>query len=302
MDYFTAVRAFVRIVETGSFIKASDSLQLPRNTVTKLVQSLEAHLRIKLLNRTTRHVSPTTDGNAYYQRMSRILEEWEEVESELVSAQAHPRGRLRIDMATLIATQLVIPALPAFQARYPDLQLDIGSSDRPIDLVSERVDCVVRGGKVTDPSMIVRQIGDMPLVLCATRDYLDRHGEPMHPIDLAHGHTLIRYFYAGTSRQSPIELSSDEELVTVQGHHFISVNDGNALLAAGLAGLGVVNLLTAIAQPYIEEGKLIPLLTSWSAQPVPLSILYAPNRHLSTRVRVFVDWMVELFKGYPHMR
>lgn len=302
MDYFTAVRAFTRVVESGSFIKAADSLNLPRNTVTKLVQSLEAHLRVRLLNRTTRRVSATTDGAAYYERMSRVLEEWQEAESDLASAQAHPRGRLRVDMGSAMAAHVVIPALPAFQARYPDLQIDIGASDRPIDLISDGVDCVVRAGRLTDPSLIARHIGDLPFVLCATPGYLERHGEPAHPAELAQGHTLVRYFYAGSTRQSPIELRSGNERVSVQGRYFVSVNDGNALLTAGLAGLGVLHTLAVIAQSSIDEGRLVPLLTGWSADPIPISIAYPTNRHLSARVRVFVDWMVEIFQGVKKPR
>ncbi|HTD02598.1 LysR substrate-binding domain-containing protein [Undibacterium sp.] len=299
MDYFTAVKTFARVVETGSFARAADSLEVPRNTVTKLVQSLEAHLRVKLLNRTTRRVSTTNDGAAYYERMSRILEEWQEVESELTSAQSKPRGRLRVDMGATLASLLVIPALPAFQARYPDLQLDIGVSDRPVDLVSDRVDCVVRAGRVSDPSLIARHIGDLPFVTCASPDYLRDRKLPEHPADLEHKHTLIRYFYAGSSRQSPIVLNSGDEQVTLRGRYFVSVNDTNALLAAGLAGLGVLHVPAFVAKPHIEAGNLVSLLDNWAADPVPISIVYSANRHLSARVRVFVDWMVELFKSHP---
>jgi DNA-binding transcriptional LysR family regulator len=301
MDYFASVRAFTRVVESGSFVKAAASLDLPRNTLTKQVQALEAHLRTKLLNRTTRRVSMTNDGAAYYERMSRLIEEWEEVESELAHAQASPRGRLRVDMASATATQLVIPALPEFHARYPDVQLDIGISDRPADLVSERVDCVVRAGKVTDPSLIARHVGDLPFVACATPSYLKEHGEPRHPEDLDDGHMLVRYFFSGSGRQLPIELERGDERVTVKGRHFIAVNDGNALLAAALAGLGIVHMPAFIAQSHIDAERLVPVLADWTSDNVPISIVYSPNRHLSTRVRVFVDWMIELFRArtYP---
>lgn len=300
MDYFASVRAFTRVVESGSFVKAAASLDLPRNTLTKQVQALEAHLRTKLLNRTTRRVSMTNDGAAYYERMSRLMEEWEEVESELAHAQASPRGRLRVDMASATATQLVIPALPAFHARYPDVQLDIGVSDRPADLISERVDCVVRAGKITDPSLIARHVGDLPFVACATPDYLKKHGKPRYPEDLDDGHMLVRYFFSGSGRQLPIELERDGERVTVKGRHFIAVNDGNALLAAALTGLGIAHMPAFIAQSYIDAGRLVPVLIDWTADVVPISIVYSPNRHLSTRVRVFVDWMIELFRTRPN--
>ena len=291
-----AVRAFTRVVETGSFVKAAASLELPRNTVTKLVQGLEAHLRVKLLNRTTRRVSTTSDGTAYYERMARILDEWQEAESALTSAQASPRGRLRVDMAASMATMLVIPALPDFHARYPELQIDIGVSDRPVDLVSDRVDCVVRAGRIGDPSLIARHLGDVRFMTCATPDYLARHGTPLHPDELEHGHLLVRYFYAGSGRRLPLAFRRGEQHIEVKGRYFVSVNDANALLAAGLAGLGIMHGPAFVVQPHIAAGRLVPLLQDWTGEVNPVSIVYAPNRHLSTRVRVFVDWMVQLFK------
>lgn len=296
MDQFLAVRAFTAVVETGSFVKAANALELPRNTVTKLVQALEAHLRVKLLNRTTRRVSTTNDGTAYYERMARLIDEWQEADQALASAQSNPRGRLRVDMGATIATVLVIPALPEFQRRYPDLQIDIGVSDRPVDLLGDRVDCVVRSGVVTDPSLIARHIGDMAFVTTATPEYLRKHGLPTHPSDLENGHLLVRYFFAGTGRKLPIELVRGNERVNVKGRHFVGINDTNALLAAGLAGLGVMHSPAFIAEQHIASGVLVPLLRDWKADSVPLSIVYAPNRHLSTRVRVFVDWMVELIR------
>lgn len=296
MDYFNAVRAFARVAETASFVKAADSLNLPRNTVTKLVQSLEAHLRTRLLNRTTRRVSLTNDGAAYYERMARLLEEWQEVEAELAHAQARPRGRLRVDMASATATLLVIPALPTFQERYPDLQIDIGVSDRPSDFLADRVDCVLRAGKITDPSLVARPLGDFAFMTCASPAYLKRHGVPTHPSELEQKHLMVKYSYA-SGRHLPVELSRDGEQISVRGHHFVAVNDGNALLSAGMAGLGIVHLPAFIAQPQVDAGLLQPVLTEWQSEPISMSVVYAPNRHLSARVRVFVDWLIELFQN-----
>lgn len=298
VDYFNAVRVFTRVVETGSFVKAADSLQLPRNTVTKLVQSLEAHLRTRLLNRTTRRVSMTSDGAAYYERISRLLEEWQEVEAELAHARASPRGRIRVDMASATATMLVIPALGDFHRRFPDVQLDLGVSDRPSDFIAERVDCVLRAGKISDPSVIARHLGDFPFVTCAAPDYLAAHGLPGHPSELEQGHVLVKYFYA-SGRHLPLEVSRGTEQIAVRGRQFIAVNDGNALLAAGVAGLGIVHLPAFIAAPHIASGALRPILQDWQSAPVALSVVYAPNRHLSARVRVFVEWLVELFRDSP---
>jgi len=303
VDYFTAVRAFVRVVEVGSFARAADTLQFPRNTVTKLVQSLEAHLQVKLLHRTTRKVSPTTDGAAYFQRMSRLLDEWQEAEADVAHARNAPRGRLRVDMSTALAALMVIPALRGFQQRYPAMQLDIGASDRPADLVGEGIDCVVRAGAISDPSLIARHIGDLAMATCAAPDYLAQHGVPRHPADLASGHTLVRHFYAGSNRQSPVVLTHASDAAspaTISGQHFLSVNDTNAMLAAALAGLGVVHCPLFITGARIAARELQPLLQDWSAPAVPIHVVYPANRHLSARTRAFVAWMAELFAASPY--
>src|SRR3954453_15105180 len=181
MDQLAAMRAFARIVETGSFSKASDSLGLPRATVTKLIQSLEAHLRTSLLNRSTRRVAVTADGAAYYDRAARLLAEIEELDGTLASSQLRPKGRLRIDVPPALARDVIVPALDDFFGRYPEIQLDIGASDRPADLVAENVDCVIRGGTISDPSLIARKIAVLEMVTCAAPSYLARHGEPRHP-------------------------------------------------------------------------------------------------------------------------
>ncbi|MBK5395935.1 LysR family transcriptional regulator [Pseudomonas sp. TH39(2020)] len=297
MDYFMAVRVFLQVVEAGSFVKAAQTLDLPRNTVTKHLQSLEAHLRVKLLNRTTRRISLTNDGTAYYERMVRVLDQWQEAESDLMSAQARPHGRLRVDMGSTMATMLVLPALAEFQARYPELQLDIGVSDRPVDLLGDRVDCVIRGGPVTDPSLIARQLGSLAFVTCATPAYLAANGTPVHPSDLESDHQLVRYFFAGSNRRRPVEFVKGEERITVDGRYLVAVNDSNAYLAAGLAGLGVMQTLAFIVKPHLESGALVPLLEEWSPEPNPIYIVYSPNRHLSARVRVFVEWLVALFEA-----
>ncbi|GGX78314.1 LysR family transcriptional regulator [Massilia dura] len=300
MDNLTAVRTFLRVVETGSFARAADSLQLPRNSVTKLVQQLEAHLRIKLLNRTTRRVSPTSDGTAYYERMARLVGEWDEVEDELARARSHPRGRLRVDMGTTIASLLLIPSLARFHARYPDVQLDIGASDRPVDLVGERVDCVIRAGTVTDPSLVARHLGSLPQAACASPDYLAAHGVPAHPSDLEGGHTLIRYVFAGSNRAQPVVLSRGDATVEVKGRYFVSVNESGALLSAALAGLGVMHAPAFISGRHVDSGALVRVLDGWRAPDVPIHLVYPANRHLSARVRVFADWMIELFRESPY--
>ena len=297
MDYFNAVKAFTQVVEAGSFTRAAQALNLPRNTVTKHIQSLESHLRVKLLNRTTRRISLTNDGTAYYERMVRVVDQWLEAESDMASAQARPHGRLRVDMGATMASMLVLPALPDFQKRWPELQLDIGVSDRMVDLLGDRVDCVIRGGTLNDPSLIARRLGSLPFVTCAAQDYLAAQGSPQHPSELEKDQQMVRYFYASTHRRQPVEFVRGDERLSINANYFVSVNDSNALLAAALAGLGIVKVPMFMAEPHLKSGALIQLLEDWSLEPNPIYIVYSPNRHLSARVRVFVDWMVELFEA-----
>lgn len=296
MDKFSAMQAYVRVVEAGTFTKAADSLNLPKPTVTRLIQTLETHLQTKLLNRTTRRVTVTADGAAYYDRAVRILGEMDELESSMSRAKANPRGRLRIDVGASVGQMLLIPALPDFHVRYPDIQIDLGVTDRPVDLVGENVDCVLRGGEITDQSLVARRIGEFHLVLAATPAYLKRHGMPRHPTDLEdERHRVINYFSHRTGRPFPFNFQKGDERIELTGQHIVSVNDSNANLAAGLAGLGIVRTTTFMARPHFDSGALVPLLLDWCADTIPIHVVYPPNRHLSTKLRVFVDWAADLF-------
>lgn len=302
MDKFQAMQAFVRVVEAGNFTKAADSMALPKPTVTRLIQTLETELQTKLLHRTTRRVSVTPDGAAYYDRATRLLGELDELESSMSHAKASPKGRLRVDVPASLGLAVIIPALPDFHARYPGIQLDLGVSDRTVDLIGENIDCVVRGGEITDQSLVARRIGEAYSLMCATPDYLARHGVPRHPSDLENGHVLIRYSMPRTGRLLPMELVRDGERIEIQGRHVLSLNDSNAYVAAGLAGLGVMHALTFLVQGQISSGVLQPLLLEWCCEPVPLYVVYPPNRHLSAKLRVFVDWIAELFAGHDLMQ
>jgi LysR family transcriptional regulator, regulator for bpeEF and oprC len=296
MDKLVAMQAFVRVVEAGTFAKAADSLVMPKPTITRLVQGLEKHLDTKLLNRTTRRVTVTADGAAYYDRALRLLNDMDELESSMSKAKANPRGRLRIDVAAAVGNLLLIPALPDFNARYPDIRIDLGVSDRPVDLIGENVDCVLRGGEITDQSLVARRIGEFHTILCATPDYLKRHGTPQHPSELDdERHRVVKYFSHRTGRPWPFTFTKAGEQLEIEGHQVLAVNDSNANLAAGLAGLGIVRVATFMAQPYLMSGQLKPLLLDWCGETIPIHVVYPPNRHLSTKLRVFVDWVAELF-------
>ena len=296
MDKFSAMQAFVRVVEAGTFTKAADSMGIPKPTITRLIQTLEKELDTKLLNRTTRKVMVTADGAAYYERAGRVLSDVEELESSMSRAKASPRGRLRVDVPASLGLEVIIPALPSFYARYPDIQLELGVSDRPIDLLAENVDCVVRGGQLQDQSLVARRIAEIYIMGCASPAYLSQHGTPDHPGQLADHHRLIRFMSPRTGKLLEFSLVKDGESIAVNaGPGHLSVNDSNAGVAAALAGLGVLLTPSFLVQRHLSSGALVPLFTAWCSEPIPIHIVYPPNRHLSNKVRVFVDWIAELF-------
>ncbi|RBI68788.1 LysR family transcriptional regulator [Vreelandella sulfidaeris] len=295
MDRFNAMQAFARVVETGSFTKAAETLHLSKTSVTQLVQQLEARLRVKLLNRTTRKVNVTADGAAYYERVIKLLADMDDAETSLSNASVQPRGRLRVDVPSPFARMILIPALPAFHARYPDIQLDMGVSDRMVDLIGESVDCVVRGGELTDLSLVARRVGDLTLGVYASPSYLERSGHPTHPQALSlPPHYIVGFSWARAGLAFSYALCRDGERVSVQGRYVISVDDGNAGLAAGLVGLGVIWLPDYMAREHVSRGELVRLFDDWHLEPMPMYIAFPPNRHVSAKLRVFIDWVVEL--------
>ncbi len=294
MDQLAAMRAFVRVVEAGTFTRAAMTLGMPKPTLTKLVQSLEAHIRTKLLNRTTRRVSVTPDGAAYYERVVRLINDLDELDGSMTSSQGKPSGRLRVDVGAAMAVLIIVPALPDFHARYPDIQLDLGVSDRPVDIVGENVDCVVRAGSIADQSLIARRIGSHRFVTCAAPSYIQRYGEPTHPRDLEGAHRVVGFFKARSGRSQPLLFTDKDERYEISARSVVCVNDGNAYVAAGLAGLGVLQAPTFMVEDHLASGALRRVLTSWGSHNLPVHVVYPPNRHISNRVRVFVDWVAEL--------
>lgn len=295
MDRLVAMQTFVRVAELGSFTKAAEGLKLPNATVSMRVAQLEEHLQVKLLSRTTRRVSLTDDGAAYLERVQRLLNELAEIESHLAGARHSPRGRLRVDVPAATGRHVLAPALPAFFARYPQVVLEIGSSDRPVDLLAEGVDCVIRGGLTHDDSLVARPLGAFEVVTCAAPSYLAQRGEPATPQEL-YAHACVNFFSAKTGRVFPFEFERDGEMLEITGPHRVAANDADTYLEAGLAGLGIMQApRTRQLQELLDDGRLVAVLTDWSAGQLPLVVMYPRNRHLSARVRVFVDWVVDLY-------
>lgn len=310
MDQLLALRVFVRIAESGGFSKAADSMNIPRPTVTKLVQDLERHLGTKLLQRTTRRVNVTPEGAAYYERATRLIGDLDEMDASAARARAQPRGRIRVDIGSVLANMILIPALPSFRARYPELHIDLGVSDRAIDLIGEGVDCVIRGGELADTSLVARRIADLDWVTCASPLYLGARGVPKHPSELVPsepgskdktrvpGHAIVGYFSSLTGRASPLEFRRGAEQVLVQGQAVVAVNESTAHLSALLTGVGLGQAFKFMVVPHLESGRLRTVLDDWTRPRHPLHVVYPSNRHLSAKLRLFVDWVAEVFAPF----
>jgi DNA-binding transcriptional LysR family regulator len=269
------------VVEAGSFTKAAETLHMSKTTVTQLVQQLEARLRVKLLNRTTRKVNVTADGAVYYERVTRLLADMDDAETSLSGASTLPRGRLRVDVPSPLASMILVPALPGFYARYPDIQIDMGVSDRIVDIIDENVDCVVRGGELTDQSLMARRVGDLQLGVFAAPSYLARVGIPAHPRELEDSqHRIVGFLWARTGKAVPYAMRNQSESVQIKGRYVLAVDDGNAYLAAGLAGLGVLWLPTYLSKPHQARGELVPLFEDWCSSRC-LSMWHFPRTGIS---------------------
>lgn len=301
MNKLQAMEVFIQVVDAGSFTRAAETLQLPKATVSTLISSLESSLASKLLHRTTRHVSVTSDGAAYYERCVRILADVRDAEESLSRHRFSPSGRLRVDAPTGLASEILIPALPAFFERYPDITLELGSTDRPVDLVEEGVDCAVRGGELVDDTLIARRVGIVNFVICAAPSYIERFGMPLHPGDLER-HRCINYFSTKTGKISHWDFTRDGERIEVMLPGVLALNDSNTYVSAGVAGLGVISMADFMLSEVLATGKMVRLLPEWRCDPIAVHVVYPQNRHLSAKVRVFVEWVAELFAAHPHLR
>jgi LysR family transcriptional regulator for bpeEF and oprC len=300
MDKLQAMQVFTRVVDSNSFSGAADSLHMTRSSVTTIIQALEAYLKVRLLNRTTRRISLTPDGAAYYERCSRILAEVEESESSFSRAGA-PRGKLKVDMPGSIGRVLVVPALDEFHSRYPDIDLMLGVGDRAVDLIQDSVDCAIRIGPMQDSTLIARRVGVSEFVTAVSPDYIARNGEPLSLAELE-SHAAVNYFSSRNGRIVEMDFVVDGKPVEVHMRSKLAANDGDAYLQCGLRGLGLVQVPHFLAFPHLESGALVEVLGKWRPSPFPISAVYPQNRHLSPQVRVFVEWVAELFENCQLLR
>jgi LysR family transcriptional regulator for bpeEF and oprC len=294
MDRLEAMRLYTRIVELGSFTAAADDLNLPRATVTHAIKRLEVRLGAQLLQRTTRRVRTTRDGEVYYGHCVRLLADMDEVETDFREAAVQPKGRLRVDLSAALARLLVIPALPAFCARFPQIELDIGTGDRYVDLVREGVDCAVRVGELGDTGMVGRRVATLAQITVASADYVRRHGRPESLAALHDGHYAVNWASPTTRRAEPLEFMVGRRRREMSLPGKITVSGADAYLSCCKAGLGIAQFSRYRVEQELAGGTMCQLLPDTPPPSLPMTVLYPPQRQMPARLRVFVDWLVEL--------
>lgn len=299
MDRMDLYRVFARVVECASFTRAADSLGLPRSSVSAAVQMLETRLGARLLNRTTRRVSVTEDGAIFYERCVRLLSDMEEAEDLFRNAGGRPSGRLRVDVPGRIGRLVIAPALPEFLAAYPQIEIDLGMTDRAVDLVEERADCVLRVGPLGDSGLVGRRIGDLELINVASPAYLARHGAPAGPQDLAE-HLAVNYASPSSGRVEPWEWMDGETARTQPMRGTVCVNSAEGLIAYCLAGLGLIQIPAYDVAGHLAAGELVRVMDEHRAQPMQLTLLYPHRRQAPERLKVFSAWLETLLR--PHVR
>jgi LysR family transcriptional regulator for bpeEF and oprC len=296
MDRLQAMQIFTRVVEAHSFGKAAESLAIPPSSVTRAIKELEIYLGVRLLQRTTRHISLTPDGSLYYDHCRRLLGELEAMESSFPGSAGRPRGKLRVDMTPSFARLFVLPSIKHFQKKYPDVELTLTLGDRTVDLVQEGIDCVVRAGVPQDSSVLVaRRIAGFEWITCASPAYLEEYGEPRSLGELRQHHA-VGFLSSRTGRTMDWSFVIEGEESAIRIPERLVVNDTDAYVVSGLEGLGLIRAASYMVIPHLRTGQLRRVLAHLQAPMVPLSILYPQNRHLSPTVRVFSDWIAQLMR------
>lgn len=293
IDRFDTMRLFVRVLERGSFTKAAADLNIPRSTASEAIQRLERDLGSRLLERTTRHIAPTPDGAAYYQRCVSILADLEEAEGALRGHE--PSGTLRIDAPGTLTRVFLLPHLSTFLSRYPNITLQLGQTERLVDLVREGVDCVIRAGAPEDSSMIMRRLASIPEITCASPDYIAQHGNP-NSVDDLEGHRMVGFLSSRSGTAMPLEFKVGKHFEEVPLPATVVANDADTVHHLAREGFGLVQAPRYRFLEDLASGRLVEVLQKAPPPPISLAAYYPQNRQLSPRVRVFLDWIVEVFE------
>ena len=299
MNPLDRMQIFARVAEVSSFTQAAQVLGLPKASVSTAVQQLENQLGTRLLHRTTRRVQLTQDGQAFYERCKDLLDDVDELQAMFQQPDGTAlRGRVRIDMSTGIARQLVLPALPDLLARHPLLEVELSSTDRRVDLVREGFDCVIRVGPVAEPGLVARPLGLVRVASCASPGYLARKGTPQSLADLAQ-HDLVHYVSTLGTKSAGFETMGDDG--SPQFHPMagrVTVNSAEAYLGACAAGLGLIQAPLLGVRELIDRGLLVEVLPHHPAPPMPVTLIYPHRRHLPQRVRVVMDWLAAVVQAH----
>lgn len=297
MDRIDLFRIFARVVEAGGFTKAAATLNIPRSTISTAITTLEARLGTRLLNRTTRVVSATQDGLAFYERCIQLIADVEEAEAIFRVEGANPSGKIHVDMPGRIGRLIVAPALPDFFEKYPDIEIQLGMTDRAVSLVGENVDCALRVGPLNDSELIARHVGHLPLINVASPAYLARHGVPHSITDLKEGHRMIGYASPSSGRLEDWEWVEGMLVRTMPLPSCVTVNSAEGYIATCRAGLGLIQIPAYDVQDQLASGELVDVMPDHRAEPMQMTLLYPHRRHLSQRVQLFADWLVTLLKA-----
>lgn len=294
MSPFDRMHIFVRVAKLASFTQAAEALGIPKASASTAVQQLETQLGTRLLHRTTRRVQLTQDGQAYYERCKDLLADVDELQSMFQQADgAGLKGRVRIDMSTGMARNVVVPRLPELLARHPGLEVELSSTERRVDVVREGFDCVLRTGAVVDSSLVARPLGLVRLVNCASPAYLRAHGTPRSLADLP-GHRLVHFVNTLGARSAGFEAVVDGALVLTPMQGALTVNNAEAYMAGCLAGLGLIQVPHLGVVDLLARGDLVEVLPQLAAPPMPLTLMYANRRNLPRRVRTVMDWLAQV--------
>lgn len=294
MDRLDELALFVRIVERGSFSSAAADLGISRPAATAAMQALERRLGTRLLNRTTRHVAASREGDAYYHRCKAILADLEDADR---NASGTISGVVRVDVAGALARMLLLPALPDFLERHPALRVHLGEGERFVDLVREGVDCVVRAGDLSDSGMIARRLGIVEEITCASPGYLARYGMPATPDDLD-GHNMVAFVSSRTGQPIPLEFTVDGRVIDVALPIRVSVSSAETSVVAARLGLGLIQAPRKRFATDLAAGTLVEVLGDYPPTPTPISILFPEGRDRAPRVRAVVNWIIKTLRGH----
>jgi DNA-binding transcriptional LysR family regulator len=297
MNQIEAMQIFVRVAELASFTQAADTMGLPKASISIAVQQLEKEFGARLLHRTTRRVQMTQDGQIFYERCKDLLAELEDMQGLFRARTETLRGRLRVDMPSAVARDVVLPQLPGFLAMHPGLEVELSSTDRRVDLVWEGFDCVLRVGALGDSSLVARRLGHYRMVNCVSPAYIARHGMPEHPAELS-GHAIVHYVPVLGARDPGFEYldpaTGKVEYVPMQGA--LTVNNSDAYYAACVAGMGLIQVPESGVRARLDEGLLVEVMPAYRAAPMPVSLVYANRRHQPRRVQAFMQWLEQIMQ------